>query len=241
MPDVLCLQEIKCEDATFPRDAFVPEPFAHLVMRGQKAYHGVCILSRFSLEPLPRLDLDQSGEARDIGATFTDGPLAGVDLYNLYVPAGGYTPDPVSNPKFAQKLRYVEALRTWGKSPPLRSRILLGDLNIAPLESDVYSHEKLRKVVSHTDIERKALVDAMEAGRWSDAVRRIVPLEQKLYSWWTYRYPDWDTADRGRRLDHVWVSDDLAPRVVAAKCERELRGWGEPSDHVPVIVDLACD
>ena len=87
--------------------------------------------------------------------------------------------------------------------------ILVGDLNIAPLEHDVWSHKALLSVVSHTPIEVEKLDRAQAAGPWVDALRKFVPADQKLYTWWSYRSPDWAAADKGRRLDHVWVSPAL--------------------------------
>ena len=78
-----------------------------------------------------------------------------------------------------------------------------------------------------------------ESAKWEDAVRKIIPPAQKLYSWWSYRAADWAASDRGRRLDHVWVTPGLAPSVKDARILREARGWRQPSDHVPVIVGFA--
>ncbi len=83
--------------------------------------------------------------------------------------------------------------------------ILLGDLNVAPREHDVWSHKQLLDVVSHTPIETEKLNAARKAGGWVDAMRELVPEPTKLYTWWSYRSPDWKAADKGRRLDHMWV------------------------------------
>ena len=116
--------------------------------------------------------------------------------------------------------------------------VLVGDLNIAPLETDVWSHKQLLKVVSHTPIEVEKLDQLQGAVDWVDAVRCIIPPEETLFSWWSYRARDWDAANKGRRLDHIWVTPPLKDSVTAAQVAREVRGWEQPSDHAPVIVDL---
>ena len=115
-------------------------------------------------------------------------------------------------------------------SPKANGRaILVGDLNIAPLEHDVWSHKALLGVVSHTPIEVEKLTRAQAAGRWYDALRHFVPHDQKLYTWWSYRSPDWAAANKGRRLDHVWVSPPLADAVQTMRVFRDTRGWERPS------------
>jgi exodeoxyribonuclease-3 len=115
----------------------------------------------------------------------------------------------------------------------------VGDLNIAPLEHDVWSHKALISVVSHTPIEVEKLKAVQEAGEWVDALRKVVPDSQKLYTWWSYRSPDWALANKGRRLDHVWVSAKLGKDVRAMEVLRDARGWQRTSDHAPVKVELA--
>jgi exodeoxyribonuclease-3 len=114
----------------------------------------------------------------------------------------------------------------------------VGDLNIAPLETDVWSHKQLLDVVSHTPIEVEKMGAWQDSLQWVDAVRRFIPPEERLYSWWSYRASDWSASDRGRRLDHVWATPSLAPRLTGAMVLREARGWAPASDHVPVMVDL---
>jgi exodeoxyribonuclease-3 len=116
--------------------------------------------------------------------------------------------------------------------------ILLGDLNVAPLEYDVWSHKQLLNVVSHTPIECEKLTAAQQAGGWVDALRSQVPVPTKLYTWWSYRSPDWKAADKGRRLDHIWIASALADRLAGIKISKEARGWAQPSDHVPVTATL---
>jgi exodeoxyribonuclease-3 len=116
--------------------------------------------------------------------------------------------------------------------------VVVGDLNVAPLENDVWSHKQLLKIVSHTPAETERLTKAQAAGKWVDVVRHHVPPEQKLYTWWSYRARDWAASDRGRRLDHIWMTPGLTKFSSGIEVVREARGWPRPSDHVPVIASL---
>lgn len=131
-------------------------------------------------------------------------------------------------------------MRAWsGRDRPTRApAILVGDLNVAPLEHDVWSHKRLLDVVSHTPIETAALETLRGEAGWVDAMRTLRPEPEKIYTWWSYRAPDWAAADKGRRLDHIWVSPDLAGTVRSVAAARETRSWTRPSDHVPVTAVL---
>ena len=117
--------------------------------------------------------------------------------------------------------------------------MLVGDLNVAPLENDVWSHKQLLDVVSHTPVETELLGEVQAAFDWMrrDAQNSFRTTE-KIYSWWSYRASDWEASDRGRRLDHVWVSPGLKGALVSQTIVKKMRGWAKASDHVPVIVDL---
>jgi exodeoxyribonuclease-3 len=121
---------------------------------------------------------------------------------------------------------------------PTRRAVLVGDLNIAPLATDVWNHRALLRVVTHTPGEVAALTDLQAASRWVDAVRRFIPPAQRLFTWWSYLASDWEATDKGRRLDHIWVTPSLADRLRGAQVLRAARGWPQPSDHVPVTIDL---
>jgi exodeoxyribonuclease-3 len=95
------------------------------------------------------------------------------------------------------------------------------------------------KVVSHTPVEVARLGVLQQAGGFVDAVRHFVPPEQRLYTWWSYRARDWAASDRGRRLDHIWVTPALVGKLVEARVHRDSRGWPQASDHVPVMVTVA--
>jgi exodeoxyribonuclease-3 len=235
-PDVLCLQETKAPDDLFPSEAFAELGYRHQLVHGMKGYNGVAVLSR--------LELGESGtqswcRRQDCRHGLTRLP-GGVELHNLYIPAGGDIPDPDANPKFAHKLQFLEELTHWFASTRRAEQpmILVGDLNIAPLESDVWSHQQLLGVVSHTPVEVGKLAALQASARFVDAVRHFVPPDERLYSWWSYRARDWEASDRGRRLDHVWVTPPLQGKLRAAAVHRAMRSWEKASDHVPVVVTL---
>ncbi len=241
-PDVICLQETKVVDDAFPMKPLAEKGFRHSVIAGQKSYNGVAILSRLPLTGGGVKDWCGRSDCRHVFATVDGGGAGGVEVHCLYVPAGGDVPDPAVNDKFAHKLRFLDEMIAWWPAAARAGRklVLAGDLNIAPLEHDVWSHKQLLDVVSHTPVEVAKLAALQQTLGWVDAARRFVPPEQKLYSWWSYRAKDWRAADRGRRLDHIWISPALEGGLKACAVLAGVRGWEpKPSDHVPVIVELA--
>ncbi len=231
-PDVLCLQECKSPLELMPQAGFAELGYA-LIGRGQKGYNGVAILSRLPMTDAGHRDFCARGDARHVAGRLADGTV----IHNFYVPAGGDKPDREINEKFGHKLDFLTEMRDWfGAQKPTRS-ILVGDLNIAPLPDDVWSHKQLLKIVSHTPIEVDHLNAVMQAGEWVDISRQDIP-EGKLYSWWSYRAKDWSKADKGRRLDHIWATPDIAPKAHSTKVLREARGWERPSDHAPTFASF---
>ncbi|MGQ0664783.1 MAG: exodeoxyribonuclease III [Pseudomonadota bacterium] len=234
-PDLICLQETKTLDELFPFKAFARLGYVHQFVDGMKGYNGVAILSRLSLSAPTRRAWCGREDSRHIEA----GLPGGIELHNLYVPAGGDIPDPHTNPKFAHKLRFLkEQTAWWRRREPNTKAILVGDLNVAPLPNDVWSHTQLQGVVSHTPVEVAHLGRLRDAYGWIDAARTFVPEPQRLYTWWSYRNRDWKASDRGRRLDHIWVAPALRSNLVAVHILKGARDWPLPSDHVPVVVDL---
>jgi exodeoxyribonuclease-3 len=235
-PDIICLQETKVPDELFPEQIAAAIGFDHVAKRGMKSYNGVAILSRHPITVIADTpDWCAKNDCRHLAVRVE--PF-GVTVHNFYVPAGGDIPDRDANVKFAHKLDFVAQARAhFAAAPPTRA-ILVGDLNIAPLEHDVWSHKQLLDIVSHTPVETAGL-NAWMAQGWTDALRHFVPATEKLYTWWSYRNRDWELSNRGRRLDHVWVSHDLKPTLVKHEVLREARNWEQPSDHVPVAVTLS--
>jgi len=238
-PDILCLQEIKCVDGSFPTRMFHSLGYSHIALRGQKGYHGVATISKVPFLDVTHRLFCEKDDARHISVVI-NGAQFPVVLHNFYVPAGGDEPDPVINDKFAHKLAFLKEMQSWfadASAHPL-PMVMVGDLNIAPLETDVWSHKQLLKVVSHTPIEVEHLDAVRAAHDWVDLVRCHIPPEQRLYTWWSYRARDWAAADKGRRLDHIWASRALETKCTAAHVVRDARGWPQPSDHVPVIAEF---
>lgn len=239
-PDVLCLQEIKCVNDAFPLKDFHKAGYTHVAIHGQKGYHGVAIVSRIPFLKSDKRDFCTKGDARHISVEL-DIP-GGLTIHNFYVPAGGDEPDPEINEKFAHKLAFMREMVDWFKSHKKKSdarMVLVGDLNVAPHEHDVWSHKQLLKIVSHTPVEVDLMNEIIASHSWVDVMRLFVKPPEKLYSWWSYRAKDWDAADKGRRLDHVWVTPALGDTAKEMTVLREARGWERASDHVPVIVSFA--
>ncbi|MFT5868851.1 MAG: exodeoxyribonuclease-3 [Paracoccaceae bacterium] len=229
-PDVLCLQECKSPVELIPTALFASLGYSHIVARGQKGYNGVAILSKLPIEDAGHRDFVAKGDARHVAARLENG----VTIHNFYVPAGGDIPDRAQNEKFGHKLDFLTEMRDWFKSEAPQKSILVGDLNIAPREDDVWSHKQLLKMVSHTPVEIEHFREVQDAGKWVDVTRADIP-EGLLYSWWSYRAKDWDAADKGRRLDHVWATPDIAASAHSSRVLRHVRGWEKPSDHAPVF------
>jgi exodeoxyribonuclease III len=235
-PDVLCLQETKCPQGQFPSASLNDLGYSHIAEFGQKGYHGVAIVSRLPFTTQFSRAFCGKEDCRHVSIRL--GTKKPITVHNLYVPAGGDEPDAAINEKFAHKLQFLDELESWFGNDavsPDHDGIVVGDLNIAPLEHDVWSHKDLLKVVSHTPIETKGLTRVMEAGHWVDLMRQHTPSPEKLYTWWSYRAKDWKLANRGRRLDHIWATPDLAPLCKDVTILKETRGWTQPSDHVPVM------
>ncbi len=233
--DVLCLQELKAAPAHVPAEALAAQGFPHQAVHSMPGYNGVAILSRRPLEAVERLDWVGREDCRHVRAR-----VAGIEVHSLYVPAGGDLPDAELNPAFRHKLDFLDAVTAWmgDAIDPDRPVLLAGDLNIAPLETDVWDHKKLKRVITHTPVEVARLEALQASGPWVDAMRHFVPAEEKLFTWWSYRSPNWQAANKGRRLDHIWVTPALKDNLRSMDVATQARGWPRPSDHAPVVVTL---
>ena len=238
-PDVVCLQEIKCREGEFPAQAFIDMGLPHLRIAGQKGWHGVAIASRLPIEDAAPIDACREGHARCVS-----GRIAGVEVQNFYIPAGGDLPDRTLNAKFDHKLDFYERLAAdMAARDPKNPLILTGDLNVAPGEFDVWSHKQMSKIVSHTPIEIEAMGKLKAAGQFTDLVREAIPDPRKLFSWWSYRAADFRQSNRGLRLDHIWITPGLREAALAtgkaeARVHDTVREWERPSDHAPVSADF---
>jgi len=236
-PDVLCLQEIKCLAEQFPAKGFAKAGYPHQAIFGQKGMHGVAIVSKTPVKEKTVPDFCPRGEARTLWIE-----TAGFEVYNLYIPAGGDEADAKINPKFAHKLEYLKRVKahfSTRKDQATAKLILVGDLNIAPGEFDVWSHKQLLTVVSHTPVEVDALNAIQNSFDFVDMPRRCVPEPEPLFSWWSYRSKDWTKNNRGRRLDHIWLSQALAPSDAIFTAHTDCRSWERPSDHAPITLQFA--
>ena len=232
-PDVLCLQETKVANDIFPHGLFEQLGYTHRILNGQRMHHGVATISRVPLEGAWRYDWQDNGEARHIGVRLPNGVL----LENVYVPAGGDVPDREVNPKFGQKMDFMERMTRWSEGLK-EPAVIVGDFNVAPLDCDVWNHNALLDVVSHTPMEVDALNRLQQSHDWVDLGRHFNPAPEKFFTWWSYRNIDWRLSDRGRRLDHIWASPSVAKQATAFEAIRDARDWGKPSDHIPQIVTL---
>jgi exodeoxyribonuclease-3 len=238
-PDVLCLQETKCPDDAFPTKRFKRLGYEHIALNGQKGYHGVATIARLPFDRVELTNFCDRIDARHVSVTLGEKAAlaAPLRIENFYVPAGGDIPDPALNPKFAHKLAFLDEMFWRDSIHPAADQycVLVGDLNVAPHQYDVWSHKQLTNIVSHTAIECEKLLGIKARGSWVDVARARIPEPEKIYTWWSYRAADWVASNRGRRLDHIWVSRALGERVQDFRILRDARGWDRPSDHVPVV------
>ena len=192
-----------------------------------KGYNGVAILSR---RPIELHDAARrTGAPRATAGTsrcWCDAKGGPVELHNFYVPGRRRHPRPRRRTRNTATSWISSPRPATGspRGPGWRASVLVGDLNIAPLEHDVWSHKQLLDVVSHTPPETAGLTAWLNTG-FVDAVRHFVPADQKLYTWWSYRNRDWRASDRGRRLDHVWVTPDLQGALTRQIVLKDARDW----------------
>jgi exodeoxyribonuclease-3 len=237
--DVICLQETKCEDALFPRQQIADLGYVHQAYAGQRAYNGVAILSKL---PLSQIDLHRHcgrEDARHVSAMVGEGDAA-ITVHSIYVPAGGHIADRSLNPKFDHKLKFVDAIADFfaGHHGLSDAAVVAGDFNIAPLPTDVWDHGRMSRMVTHTPIEIAALERMKRALYFIDALREVHPAENPVFTWWSYRIADWQGANKGRRLDHMWVTPALKDRIANVDVLLDVRHWTPASDHVPVVMTL---
>jgi exodeoxyribonuclease-3 len=230
-PDVLCMQETKLEDPKFPGEA-LREAGYHAVFHGQKTYNGVAILSRKPLTDvatgIPGWEDDQK---RVLSAT-----LEGVRIVCAYVPNG----EKIGAPKFEYKMKWLDAFRAWLKDEMTRHPKLAvaGDYNIAPEARDVHDPALWEDKIHFTKPERDAL-HALFAVGLEDSFR-LFEQPERSYTWWDYRMMSF-RRKMGLRIDHILLSPALAKLCRSCTIDTEPRKLERPSDHAPVIADLAGD
>ncbi|MFV0431477.1 MAG: exodeoxyribonuclease III [Alphaproteobacteria bacterium] len=239
-PDILCLQECKAQESDFPFLDIKSKGYEHIVYYGMKAYNGVAICSKFPILNHGIMNWTGKEDARHIWADIQPYSAEAIRIHNVYIPAGGDIPDAQLNPKFAHKIQFVEELAAWSQQEisQAQRQVILGDFNIAPSEYDVWSHKQLLKIITHTPQEVELLTKFQQSGGWVDAIRSQITEPEKIFSWWSYRSKDWRKSNRGRRLDHIWLTADLLPHLQAAEIFDNARDWDAPSDHCPVSIEL---
>jgi exodeoxyribonuclease-3 len=233
-PDIICFQETKVEDHLFPVEELQKLGFQYCYFNGQKSYNGVAIISKVPLEVKKRIDILRYGQARHISVTIDQK----IELHNFYIPAGGDDPDPKINDKFDHKLKFLDWMIDFFSQKKDKKIIILGDMNIAPYPEDVWSHKALLKVVSHTPVETKKMIELQKTLNWVDCFRNEDNKGEKIYSWWSYRGKKPLESNRGRRLDHVWITPNLKNNLKKAEIFKKFRLEEKPSDHVPIMAEI---
>ena len=231
-PEVICLQETKTDNNSFPTNFFEKKDYK-CFLNGMRSYNGVAIISKEQPKEFFCHDYCEKNDARHIEVE-----IGGYKIHSVYVPAGGDEPNVATNKKFQHKLDFLDRLSEFFTDRKNDNMVLCGDLNVAPYEDDVWSHKQLKNVVSHTDIERKKLLKILKNGKMHDMIRKFINPPQNIYTWWSYRSPNFKKNNRGRRLDHIWCSELASSNVINAKILDKFRSDKRPSDHVPILIHI---
>ena len=230
-PDVACLQELKAPQEKFP-EAAIRQAGYGAIWHGQKSWNGVAILAR-GQDPLEKRR-GLPGDPDDIHSRYIEAQIDGVLVACLYLPNG----NPAPGPKFDYKLRWLERLTKHAENllATKTPAILAGDYNVIPTDLDVYKPERWLDDALFRPEVREAFARLIALG-WTDAVRELHP-NQRIYTFWDYFRNAW-MRDAGLRIDHLLLSPSVAPRLVGANVDREIRGWEKASDHAPTWVEIA--
>jgi exodeoxyribonuclease-3 len=228
-PDVVCLQELKCQDTEFPMEA-VREAGYHAAVHGQKTYNGVAILAKTEPQDVVKglSDGVDDTHARLIAAT-----VNGVRVVSVYAPNG----QSVGSEQYEYKLQWYGRLRRYldTRHKPGEPLVLCGDWNVAPADIDVWDPALWEGQTLFTAKERKALEHLCAFGL-TDTFRKLYPAEQK-FSWWDYRMLAFP-KNQGLRIDHIFATAPLVERLVSAGVDRDARKGKQPSDHAPVWTEF---
>jgi exodeoxyribonuclease-3 len=236
-PDLLCLQETKVDDPLFPQQAFEAKGW-RVSFYGQKSYNGVALISREPIEDVRcgfAGELPDEAEARELDdqKRVISALIDGVRVVNLYVPNGSS----LTSDKYPYKLKWLDCLKRYLEPSIQRSEPLcvVGDFNIALEARDMHDPDRLSGGIMASDAERQALGTALEIGLQD--VFRVFEPDPGHWSWWDYRTGAWD-RDRGWRIDHIYLCDELLGLARSCVIHKQVRGNEKPSDHAPVSVDL---
>lgn len=230
-PDVVCLQELKAPQEKFPIAAIEAAGY-HAIWHGQKSWNGVAILSRVGPPVETRRGLP--GDPDETQSRYIEAAVNGVLVAGLYMPNG----NPRPGPKFEYKMRWFDQLiehatQLMASGMPV---IIAGDFNVMPTERDVYKPERWLDDALFAPEVRAAFFRLIDQG-WTDALRTLHP-DETIYTFWDY-FRNAYARNAGLRLDHLLLSQTLAPRLLAAEVDRDVRGWEKSSDHAPVWVEIA--
>ncbi len=234
-PDIICLQETKVSNDNFPKNIFENLGY-YVYSNGIPSYNGVAIISKFKAEETSIHKFCRMNDSRHIQIH-----LNKISVHSLYVPAGGDIPDELTNEKFKHKLEFLDEMNSFYKFKRNKLDIVCGDFNVSPYQDDVWSHNQLKNVVSHTDIERRKLMNVLKNGKFIDTTRKFISPPENVFTWWSYRSKDYRKNNRGRRLDHIWVTDNKKIKAINANIISETRSQFKPSDHVPVTFEFEMD
>jgi len=229
-PDVVCLQELKCVDADFPRGTLEEAGYG-AVWKGQATWNGVAILARGATPVLTRNALP--GDSSDKQSRYIEAAVEGILVACLYAPNG----NPQPGPKFDYKLEWSERLiahaaELFDSGLPVA---LIGDYNIVPEPRDIYASKSYDDNALVQPESREVFARLLAQG-WTDALRKKHP-DEVIYTFWDYMRKRWE-RNGGLRLDHLLLSKKLARRLKAAEVDREVRGEEGASDHAPVWIEL---
>ena len=239
-PDILCLQETKVKDDSFPMKPF--EELGYEVIKyGQKSYNGVAIISKLKIESFNKgfthdckeknISLEFNNQKRLISAN-----INGLKIINVYVPNGSA----INSDKFDYKIEWLNHLSSFLNEQFKEgdSVCLVGDFNIAPCELDIHSPQKYEGGIMASNMEREALNNVLK-GRFIDSFR-IFEKNTGHWSWWDYRNNAYE-LNKGWRIDHIYISKNLSSKLKSCVIERSQRENLQPSDHVPVLINLEID
>lgn len=229
-PDVVCLQELKAADASFPRDALLQAEYG-AVWRGQRTWNGVAILARGTEPVLTRNSVP--GDASDTQSRYIEAAVSGILIASIYLPNG----NPQPGPRFDYKLAWFERLNAHaagllGAGVPA---VLAGDFNVVPTDQDIYPTRSWKNDALLQPESRAAFQDLLGQG-WTDAIRTLHP-RSPMYTFWDYKRNRW-ARDAGLRLDHLLLSPDVAARLEKSGVDKHVRGEDGASDHAPAWIVL---
>jgi len=229
-PDIVCLQELKCQEADFPALELQALGY-HAEVSGQKSYNGVAILSREKAADVLRT---LPGDKNDEQARYIEATISGLRVASIYLPNG----NPVPGEKFDYKLAWMKRLQTHAANllDSERAFALAGDFNVCPTDADVFDPEGMAGDALCRP-ESRARFHAMLNLGLTDALRALHPHE-RLYTYWDYQQRRWQSGE-GLRIDHVLLSPQAADRLESCAVDKSPRGQEKASDHTPVVCEIA--